>query len=119
MGHPVPTGHDQPERETVLRRQRLSIDRELTGGGVDERDVEVDQQVVEADRGDRIAQGFEGHGVVSAGELKLVRSDLRARNQGARGQRLDGLPQRSISIRIHTIYRPITASSPPAQKMEE
>jgi hypothetical protein len=57
--------------------------------------------------------------VVAAGELKLIRCDLRARDEGARGQRLDGLPQRSTSMRILTIYLPITASFPRAKKMEE
>ena len=101
------------------RLQLLAADRQLPLRGVDEWDVEVDEQIVEPDRRDRITQGFEGHGVVSAGQLKLVRSNVKARDQGARGQRLDGLPQLSISMRIHTIYPPITAPFPRAWKMEE
>ena len=54
--------------------------------GVHLRDVEVDQQVVEADRRDVVLQRLERDGVIAAAELKLVEGDLRGVSDGHLGR---------------------------------
>ena len=58
---------------------------ELVGVRVDRRDVEMDQQVVEADRRDVVAQGLLRQRMVADRELQLLDGDVRARDERARG----------------------------------
>ena len=61
-------------------RRELVVDRSVDGQPprrrVHVRDVVVDQQVVEADRRDRLAERFERHPVVPRCELQLLERDL-------------------------------------------
>ena len=62
----------QGEREWTLDRP---FDLEPPGGGVDERHVVVDEQVVQPDRRDRPAQRLERHRVVPRRQAELVEGD--------------------------------------------
>ena len=71
----------------------MATDRELPGARVDHGDVEVDQQIVQADRRDRVVQRLERHRMIARGELELLWRDVRGRDERARGPRLDGFRQ--------------------------
>ncbi len=71
----------------------IAADHELPRACVDHWDVEVDQQVVQADRRDWVVQRLERHRMVARGELELLWRDVRGRDERARGPRLDGLRQ--------------------------
>ena len=64
-----------------------AADLEPEGRRVDERDVVVDEQVVQPDRGDRPAQRLERHRVVARGEPELVEADAAIRRDGHRRAR--------------------------------
>src|SRR4029450_701355 len=66
LGPPPQLVHGQGER-AGHRPAHLQGPAALVGLG----DVEVDQQVVEADRGDVVAQGLKGHAVVAGRALQL------------------------------------------------
>ena len=59
----------------VERELPLATHRQAPVVGVDVRHVEVDQQVVEADRRDRVAECFERHPVIAGRELELLEAD--------------------------------------------
>src|SRR5260370_19614430 len=63
---------------------------------VDRRYVEVDKEVVEADRGYLVAQRLERHRVVADRQLELARRDVRAGDQRPGGQRIRHLPSHSL-----------------------
>jgi len=65
----------------------VASDRQLVVRHVDRGDVEVDEEVVQADGRDRVAQGLERHGMVAHGKLKLFRRDVWAFDETA------GLPR--------------------------
>src|SRR5262249_47317837 len=50
----------------------IPVDVHAEGGPVDARDVVVDQEVVEPDRSDRLAQHLERHAVITGRELQLL-----------------------------------------------
>ena len=57
------------KRERPRRRARSTVSAKL--GRVDDRDVVVDQQVVQPDRRDRVAERLERHPVVAGRQLEL------------------------------------------------
>ena len=60
------------QREGPLDR---AADVQLPRAGVDERDVEMDQQVVQSGRRDVVAQRLERHAPVARGELQLLEAE--------------------------------------------
>ena len=60
----------------------------LVLSGVDHRDVEMDQEVVQTDRRDLVAKRFERHRVIARRQLQLVGRDLRRVDKCAGRSRL-------------------------------
>lgn len=79
-------GHPLAALEVRERQRHRPADEppdlEAIGRCVERRDVEVDQQVVQADRRDRVPQGLQRHAVVAEGEVRLLEGDLALRIRG-------------------------------------
>ena len=76
----------RPRSKLVERELERPLDRaadvEPPGVRVDDRNVVVDQQVVQPDRRDRIVERLERHAVVARRELQLLERDLGCLGQG-------------------------------------
>src|SRR6202035_4154639 len=75
-------GHRRPSLEVVERQgQRgthVSPHDELPLRRINAWNIEMDQQVMQADRGDRVTERLEGQGVIPDRQLQLVERDIRA-----------------------------------------
>src|SRR6266850_7993915 len=67
-------------------------------GGINGWNVEVDQNVVEANRSDRIPKGLERHGMVANRQLQLALRDLGALYQRSRRKRICDLVSQTFSL---------------------
>ena len=66
---------DLIEREAQAARD-VAVDGEAEGSRVDTRDVVMNEEVMEPDGSERIAERLERHAVVARGQLQLFARDL-------------------------------------------
>src|SRR5207248_9835756 len=75
----------------VQRPAHMASDAQLVQLNVDQGDVEMDQQVVKAERSELVTERLERHRMVADRELQLFGRDVRAGDEGSRSSRWRGV----------------------------